>query len=67
MVELKDGRVYMIIRNSLGSIYRAISNDGGLTWGEPASTGLTSPVAPGPMARRALPRTSVRECWQSVP
>lgn len=46
IVELKDGRVYMIIRNSLGSVYRAISADGGDTWSEATSTGLPAPVAP---------------------
>jgi sialidase-1 len=55
VVELKDGRVFMILRTSLGSIYRAISPDGGLSWGEPASTGLTAPVAPASIAR--LPAT----------
>ena len=51
LVELKDGRVYMIVRNSLGTIYRAISEDGGLTWIQPASTGLVSPVAPSTISR----------------
>lgn len=51
VVELTDGRVYMIIRNSLGSIYRAISDDAGQTWRDPAPTGLTSPVAPASIAR----------------
>jgi sialidase-1 len=51
VVELKDGRVYMIIRNSLGTIHRALSSDGGLTWSEPESTGLVSPVAPATIAR----------------
>lgn len=51
VIELKDGRVTMIIRNSLGTIYRASSADEGLTWGEPASTGLTSPVAPSTITR----------------
>lgn len=51
VVELSDGRVYMIIRNSLGSIYRAISDDGGLTWSDGESTGLTSPVAPASISR----------------
>ena len=41
----------MILRTSLGSIYRAISDDGGQTWGEPALTGLTAPVAPASIAR----------------
>lgn len=46
VVELSDGRVYMIIRNSLGAVYKADSNDGGDTWSEATSTGLPAPVAP---------------------
>jgi Neuraminidase (sialidase) len=66
VVELKDGRVYMILRNSLGSIYRAISADGGLTWGEPASTGLTSPVAPASISR--IPsRGELLMIWNNSP
>ncbi len=50
-VELEDGRVRMIIRTSLGSIYTALSNDGGETWTKPLSTGLASPVAPASIKR----------------
>jgi sialidase-1 len=66
LVELKDARVYMIIRNSLGTIYRAISEDGGLTWGEPASTGLVSPVAPSSISR--VPSTgNLVMIWNNSP
>ena len=51
VVELKDGRVYMIIRNSLGFVYRATSADGGETWSEATSTGLPAPVAPCTITR----------------
>jgi sialidase-1 len=51
VVELRDGRVLMIIRNSLGAIRQALSTDGGSTWGAPNSTGLTSPVAPSTIKR----------------
>ncbi len=51
VVELKDGRVLMIIRNSLGSIYKAYSSDGGETWSEAVSMGLASPVAPASIKR----------------
>lgn len=55
VVELMNRSVYMILRNSLGSIHAAISQDGGLTWGEPFSTGLVSPVAPASINR--IPQT----------
>lgn len=50
-VELKDGRVCMIIRNSLRTIHRAYSSDGGDTWSEATSTGLASPTAPATIKR----------------
>ncbi len=55
VVELEDGSVYMILRNSLGTVYAVKSSTGGATWGEPFSTGLTSPVAPASIAR--IPQT----------
>ena len=35
VVELRDGRVWMIIRTSLDFHYQAFSNDGGATWSQP--------------------------------
>lgn len=55
VVELLNRSVFMILRNSLGSIHAAISKDGGLSWGEPFSTGLISPVAPASINR--IPQT----------
>ena len=46
LVELADGRIWMVFRTCLGHLWQAFSSDGGLTWGEPSSTGLTSPAAP---------------------
>ena len=51
VVELADGSIFMILRNSLGTIYAVTSATGGATWGEPFSTGLVSPVAPASVAR----------------
>jgi len=51
VVELRDGRLLMIIRCSLGAVYKSYSSDGGLTWSEPVSTGLTAPVAPATIKR----------------
>ena len=50
-MELSDGRVLMIIRNSLGAVYQSISDDGGDTWSEATSTGLASPQAPATIKR----------------
>jgi hypothetical protein len=51
VVELEDGSLFMIVRNSLGTIHAARSRTGGLIWGEPFSTGLVSPVAPASIKR----------------
>jgi sialidase-1 len=42
VVELKDGSLYCILRSTLGKVFKAISRDGGVTWDDPAPTGLVS-------------------------
>ena len=53
-IELKDGRVMMLLRTGLGGQYKSLSQDGGEHWSDPVETplkGSTSPVcitrAPG--------------------
>ena len=46
LVELADGRIWMVFRTCLGHLWQAFSTDGGRTWGKPSSTGLVSPLAP---------------------
>jgi sialidase-1 len=41
--ELKDGRILMVLRTQLGSVFKCVSSDGGLTWTKPQTTGLKSP------------------------
>ena len=41
--ELRDGRVFMVMRTQLGSVFKAHSCDGGETWSKPQTTGLRSP------------------------
>jgi len=56
VVELKDGRVMMIIRNNLGFIARSYSSDQGQTWSSPELIReLEAPLAPASIAR--LPQT----------
>ncbi|MCK5803486.1 MAG: exo-alpha-sialidase [Lentisphaeria bacterium] len=45
-VELADGRVMLLTRTHLGSQYKAVSVDGGMTWSEPEPTALTGTAAP---------------------
>ena len=39
-IELKDGRVLMLMRTGLGSQFISLSNDGGETWTAPEPTAL---------------------------
>ncbi len=43
LVELKDGRVMMLIRTDLKQIYRCYSSDKGESWSKPEPMGLTAP------------------------
>ena len=41
--ELKDGRLLMVMRTQLGSVFQSFSEDGGENWSNPQTTGLQSP------------------------
>jgi sialidase-1 len=51
VIELKDGRVMMWIRNSTGRIYKCYSSDRGRTWSEPAPMNVQSPLSPQSIKR----------------
>jgi predicted neuraminidase len=50
-VELKDGRVMMLMRTQLGGQYKSLSKDGGATWSEPVETPLKGSAAPVSISR----------------
>lgn len=50
-VELKDGRVLMLMRTQLGGQYKSISSDGGETWTAPVETPLKGSAAPVSVSR----------------
>lgn len=50
-IELKDGRVLMLMRTQLGGQYESYSSDGGETWSEPAATMLLGSAAPASLSR----------------
>ena len=61
IIELEDGRLMMIMRVYLKSIYKCYSDDGGATWSEPVSSGIPSP---GSMATiRRLPNDDILLIW----
>lgn len=43
VVELKDGRLFMLIRTYAGWFYKSYSKDQGATWSEPVSSGIPAP------------------------
>lgn len=51
VVELKDGRVLMMIRTQMGQIYVALSPDGGDTWSDAKPWGVRSPESPATVRR----------------
>jgi sialidase-1 len=54
-IELKDGKVLMLMRTGLGGQYKSISSDGGETWSGPVITALSGTAAPAAITR--IPRT----------
>lgn len=50
-VELKDGRVLMLMRTGAGGQFKSVSADGGETWSEPAPTPLVGTAAPVSVSR----------------
>jgi predicted neuraminidase len=51
LMELKDGRVWMIIRTQTLRFYESFSRDEGKTWSTPAPTKLMAPDSPGAILR----------------
>ena len=50
-VELRDGRVWMLIRTDRGLIDEACSTDRGETWSDPVSSGIEAPQSPFVLTR----------------
>lgn len=55
-VQLRDGRILMILRTQLGYIAGSYSIDSGDTWSEPRSLGVRAPEAPATIRR--IPSTN---------
>jgi predicted neuraminidase len=66
VVELKDGRVLMMIRSDLGKVFKSLSSDAGLSWSQPEALPLDSPTAPSSIAR--IPSTGdLLFVWNNSP
>jgi lysophospholipase L1-like esterase/predicted neuraminidase len=53
VIELKDGRVWMLIRTSRGVFWESFSTDGGKTWSAAKATTIDATSAPGHLTRLA--------------
>ena len=66
VVELRDGRVLMYVRTSLGQPYKCYSEDGGDTWSAPGPMSVVSPTSP--QAIRRIPSTGdLLMVWNNSP
>ena len=61
--ELEDGRIVMILRNGMGSIFYAVSEDGGEHFSKPQNLEVAAPCAPSYIA--ALPDNQVLLVWNN--
>ncbi|MBN1341323.1 MAG: exo-alpha-sialidase [Phycisphaerae bacterium] len=51
VIELKDGRIWMLIRATRGVFWQSFSRDGGRTWEQASKTSIEATSAPGHLAR----------------
>jgi len=51
LMELKDGRVWMVIRTQTLRFYESFSDDGGTTWSVPSPTRIMAPDSPAAILR----------------
>jgi len=65
-IELKDGRVMMLMRTGIGGQFKSISADGGETWSTPVATPLVGTAAPVSVSR--IPGTGgILAIWNHNP
>lgn len=65
-IELKDGRVLMLMRTGLGGQYQSFSNDGGTQWSDPVPSALKGSAAPVSLSR--IPTTGdILAIWNHNP
>ena len=62
-IELKDGRVWMLLRTQLGRFWESFSSDRGATWSAPQPTGIPSSDSPAGLLR--LPDERILMIWNN--
>lgn len=55
VIELRDGRLLMLMRTYVGWFYKSYSTDGGASWSEPVNSGIPAPGAMPTLVR--MPNT----------
>jgi sialidase-1 len=65
VVELKDGRLMMVLRVYLKSIYVSYSDDKGATWSRPRSSGIPAPGSMTTISR--MPDGNILLIWNWAP
>ncbi len=63
--QLRDGRLWMLIRTYHGCFYESFSKDQGLTWTDPKPSRIKSTGSPGKMKRLASGRLAL--LWNAIP
>ena len=64
VIELKDGRVWMLIRTQLGRFYESFSRDGGEHWTAPKPSNIVSSESPAALVR--LPDQRILMIWNEA-
>lgn len=59
VIELKDGRLWMLTRTSRGRFWQSFSTNGGLAWSAAEPTAIESTHAPGHLARLSSGRLAL--------
>lgn len=65
LAQLKDGRVWMLLRSYHGHFYESYSKDSGLTWSEIEPSQIKSTGSPGKLVRLASGRLAL--LWNALP
>ena len=65
VVELNDGKLWMVFRTRFGHLWQAWSSDGGATWGKPSATQLISPLS-AVSAKRIPDTDAVIVIWNNA-
>lgn len=67
LVQLKDGRLWMLLRTNLGFFWQTFSEDNGLTWGKTNPTNIDASSSPGALKRLASGRLILvwNRCYQT--